>query len=280
MAEQCDRLYVDEAHHVAAPTWRAVADLFAAKEIIQFTATPYREDGQHLAGRIIYAYPLHLAQKNGYFARINYRSVVDLADPDLAVAEAAVAQLRADLAAGLDHLLMARVSSITRAKQVVKLYESLAPDLQPLRLDTSFAVSTRRKHRLQLVERETRIIVCVNMLGEGYDLPALKIAAIHDPQKSLAVTLQFIGRFTRTGGETLGDASAFVPLQVAGVDDRLRRLYGEDADWNEIISDLTEQHVGQEKDAPSSSKLLERYLTKLQCAVSTQDEHSDLSLIE
>lgn len=44
------------------------------------------------------------------------------------------------------------------------------------------------------------------------------------PQKSLAVTLQFIGRFTRTGDETLGEASAFVPLQVAGVDDRLRRL--------------------------------------------------------
>lgn len=248
LAQQCDRLYIDEAHHVAAPTWRAVADLFATKEIIQFTATPYREDGQHLAGRIIYAYPLHLAQKNGYFARINYHSVVDLADPDVAVAEAAVAQLRADLAAGLDHLLMARVSSITRAKQVVKLYESLAPDLHPLRLDTSFAESTRRKHRAQLLERETRIIVCVNMLGEGYDLPALKIAAIHDPQKSLAVTLQFVGRFTRTGGDTLGEASAFVPLQVAGVDDRLRRLYGEDADWNEVISDLTEHHVGQEKE--------------------------------
>ncbi|WP_197519014.1 DEAD/DEAH box helicase [Mycobacterium sp. 1482292.6] len=248
LAQHCERLYVDEAHHVAAPTWRAVADLFVGKEIVQFTATPYREDGQHLAGRIIYTYPLHLAQKNGYFARINYHSVVDLADPDHAVAQAAIAQLRADLAAGFDHLLMARVSSITRAKQIVQLYESLAPDLRPLRLDTSFAESTRRRHRNHLVDRATRIIVCVNMLGEGYDLPALKIAAIHDPQKSLAVTLQFIGRFTRTGGDTLGEASAFVPLQVAGVDDRLRRLYGEDADWNEVISDLTQHQVGQERE--------------------------------
>lgn len=85
------------------------------------------------------------------------------------------------------------------------------------------------------------------MLGEGFDLPSLKVAAIHDPQKSLAVTLQFIGRFTRVGGETLGEASAFVPLQVAGIDDRLRRLYGEDADWNEVIQDLTEREVGREK---------------------------------
>ncbi|SRX82876.1 DEAD/DEAH box helicase [Mycolicibacterium parafortuitum] len=248
LAQHCERLYVDEAHHVAAPTWRAVADLFANKEVVQFTATPYREDGQHLAGRLIYTYPLHLAQENGYFARINYRSVVNLADPDLAVAEAAVSQLRGDLSDGFDHLLMARVSSIARAKQVVEIYERLAPDLHPLRLDTSFAESTRRRHRQQLLDRDTRIIVCVNMLGEGYDLPALKVAAIHDPQKSLAVTLQFIGRFTRTGGGRLGEASAFVPLQVAGVDDRLRRLYGEDADWNEVISDLTEHHVGQEKE--------------------------------
>ena len=36
--------------------------------IVQFTATPFREDGKHLGGRIPYAYPLHLAQKHGYFA--------------------------------------------------------------------------------------------------------------------------------------------------------------------------------------------------------------------
>src|SRR5262249_44882600 len=109
LAELCDRLFVDEAHHVAARTWRLVADLFTGKEIVQFTATPYREDGKHLGGRVAYAYPLRLAQKNGYFARINYRSVIDLTDPDRAVAVAAVAQLRLDLKHGFDHLLMARV---------------------------------------------------------------------------------------------------------------------------------------------------------------------------
>jgi putative DNA primase/helicase len=42
-------------------------------------------------------------------------------------------------------------------------------------------------------------IVCVNMFGEGFNLPNLKIAAVHSPHKSLAVTLQFIGRFARAG---------------------------------------------------------------------------------
>jgi len=247
LAELCERLFVDEAHHVAARTWRSVTDLFGGKEIVQFTATPYREDGQHLGGRVAYAYPLRLAQKNGYFARINYRSVIDLTDPDRAVAVAAIAQLRTDLASGLDHLMMARVSSVARAKEVVALYEELAPDLKPIRIDTGMADSSQAKRRTALFARASRIVVCVNMLGEGFDLPALKVAAIHDPQKSLAVTLQFIGRFTRVAGASLGDASAFVPLQVSGIDDRLRKLYGEDADWNEVIEDLTDREVGREK---------------------------------
>jgi superfamily II DNA or RNA helicase len=125
LVDYCDRLFIDEAHHVAARTWRAISELFADREIVQFTATPYREDGQHLGGRIAYAYPLRFGQQNGYFARINYHSVTDLADPDRALAAAAIDQLRTDVEAGLDHLLMARVSSVARAKEIIALYQHL-----------------------------------------------------------------------------------------------------------------------------------------------------------
>jgi superfamily II DNA or RNA helicase len=53
------------------------------------------------------------------------------------------------------------------------------------------------------------------MLGEGYDLPNLKIAALHDQHKSLAITLQFIGRFTRSSSNTpIGDAQQLQTLQM------------------------------------------------------------------
>src|SRR5262249_9293375 len=42
MAELCPCLFIDEAHHVAAPTWKAFKELFAKNRIIQFTATPFR----------------------------------------------------------------------------------------------------------------------------------------------------------------------------------------------------------------------------------------------
>ncbi len=248
LIELCDQLLVDEAHHVAARTWRTIAESFGGKPVIQFTATPYREDGQHLGSRIAYAYPLHLAQQHKWFARINYHSISDLANPDRAVATAAIDQLRADLARGLDHVLMARVNSIGRAQQVLDLYAELAPELNPIRLDSKMGVTRRRIGHTALEERSSRVVVCVDMLGEGFDLPALKVAAVHDPHKSLAVTLQFVGRFARVGDETLGDASVFLPRPAGDIDDRLRKLYGEDTDWNSVIVDLSESAVGREKD--------------------------------
>lgn len=246
LVDRCERLFVDEAHHVAAKTWRAIADRFHERFIVQFTATPFREDGKHLGGRIPYAYPLRLAQKNGYFAQIDYRSIMDLARPDHAIAGAALDQLRQDLANDLDHVLMARVQTIPRARDVLSIYEQLAPDLGPIRLDSKMLKRDLRSALQSLHDRTSRVVVCVDMLGEGFDLPSLKVAAIHDPHKSLAVTLQFVGRFARVGGEDLGSASVFVPRHAGDVDDRLRRLYGEDSDWNALIRDLTQAEVDRE----------------------------------
>jgi hypothetical protein len=81
------------------------------------------------------------------------------------------------------------------------------------------------------------------MLGEGFDLPSLKVAAIHDPHKSLGVTLQFVGRFARVAGSTIGDATVFVGRPDSDFDPNLRRLYAEDADWNAVIQDLSELAV-------------------------------------
>ncbi len=245
--EMCDQLFVDEAHHVAARTWKAIADEFAAKWVLQFTATPFREDGQFMGGRIVYAYPLRLAQKNGYFAQMNYQAITALGDADRSLAEGAIAQLRTDLAGNRDHVLMARVSSIPRATEVLGIYRELAADLNPVRIDSRMSKRAQGEALALLSDRRTRVIVCVDMLGEGFDLPALKIAAMHDPHKSLAVTLQFVGRFARSGGEELGEASVLVPRQAGDMDDRLRRLYGEDADWNALIRDLTHAEVEQEQ---------------------------------
>lgn len=237
----CSHLFIDEAHHVAARTWSEIRRAFEQKPVVQFTATPFREDGKHLHGRTIYSFPLREAQAQGYFSHIDYTAVIDFDDIDRAVATHAVDRLRADLALDLDHVLMARVRSVDRAKQVLPLYQDLAPDLGPVIMNSRMAKGRQREALVALRDRSSRIIVCVNMLGEGFDLPALKIAAVHDPQKSLGVSLQFIGRFARTSADAnIGPAAMFVARREIELDRRLRTLYAEDSDWNLILRNLSE----------------------------------------
>lgn len=244
----CSHLFIDEAHHVAARTWSDVRQAFEQKPVVQFTATPFREDGRHLQGRSIYSFPLREAQVQGYFSQIDYTSVIDFDDVDRAVAKQSVQKLRDDVESGFDHVLMARVRGIERAKQVLPYYEALAPEFQPVIINSQMPKRQQKAALEALRARTSRIIVCVNMLGEGFDLPALKIASVHDAQKSLGVTLQFIGRFARTSTSgTFGDASMFVARREIELDRRLRTLYAEDSDWNLILRNLTEAAVDEQQ---------------------------------
>jgi superfamily II DNA or RNA helicase len=247
LLSRCTHLFIDEAHHVAAATWKQVRDAFAEKPVVQFTATPYRQDGQRLGGKIAYSFPLGLAQEMGYFESIKYVSVVALNQPDRAVAEQAIGQLRVDLEAGLDHLIMARVNSITRASDIVQpIYADLAPDFNPVILHSQLGAAARREAMSALNDRTSRVIVCVDMLGEGYDFPELKIAALHDPHRSLGAALQLIGRFARKRSD-LGAATAVVARPEPGYDSRLRALYAEGNDWNSVIEALTVGAVESEE---------------------------------
>lgn len=248
MTDVCSHLFIDEAHHVAALTWRRIRDLFADRRVLQFTATPFREDGRRLGGRILYQFPLREAQAQNYFARIDYTSVRDFGDPDTAIAARAVQRLRDDLATGYDHLLMARVSRVGRAREVRELYAEIAPDFEPVVLHSTLPAGEQRDALADVREGRSRIVVCVNMLGEGFDLPTLKVAAVHDPHRSLGVTLQFLGRFARVSDETIGGASVFLTRPESGYDPSLRKLYAEDADWNELVRDLSEGAIGEQQD--------------------------------
>lgn len=244
----CDVLFIDEAHHVAATTWSAIRAAFSDRPVVQFTATPFRRDGARLGGRIVYDYPLSRAQADGIFAPIDYTAVDDFQRPDHAIAEAAIARLRGDLERGHDHVLMARVNTVERATAVHAIYAELGRDLGVECLHSQLLTKELRDGTAAIVDRKSRIAVCVNMLGEGFDLPQLKIAAIHDAHRSLSVTLQLIGRFTRTSGNDLGNASVFVQRPRALIDPNLRALYAENADWNNAIRDISERRIGRERD--------------------------------
>jgi superfamily II DNA or RNA helicase len=245
----CSHLFVDEAHHISASSWMSIREHFRNKRVIQFTATPFRNDKKSLGGRIIYNYTMGEAQRAGYFTNVNLLPVEEYyADKiDYAIAETAINQLRADLAESLDHLLMARTSSKSKAETLAAVYEELAPDLNPIVVHSEYTKSILKSRLDKLINRQSKIVICVDMLGEGYDLPNLKIAALHDLHKSLAVTLQFIGRFTRVNqSQRLGQASVIMNVADHNVEGELQNLYAIGADWDSVLRRLSEKKIARE----------------------------------
>ena len=248
MAELCSHLFIDEAHHAEAATWKRFKSHFKGQSLIlQFTATPFREDGKPLDGKIIYVYPMRQAQSEGYFKPIRFSSVYafNSARADRDIAEKAIEELHADTT-GL-HVVMARVSTQARATEGHAIYEALG-QFNPVVIHSGLKETEIDAARTKLKSGESRIVICVDMLGEGFDMPKLKIAAFHDLRKRLAVTLQLAGRFTRARDD-LGEPVFIANTADVNLKEELRALYTQDPDWNLLLPHLSEGAIGQELEA-------------------------------
>jgi superfamily II DNA or RNA helicase len=238
MAQKVSHLFIDEAHHIGAKTWKTLKRRFLdqKRKILQFTATPYRTDERRVDGKFIFVYPLRLAKEQGLFAPIHYVPVFHsrLARADLAIVENVGAALDRDITDGFDHLAMARTDSIPRGEAVLALYRAHLPRYPSALVHSKMTRAEKDAILDRLRNGDLRIIVCVNMLGEGFDLPRLKIAGLHDIHKSEAVTFQFVGRFTRRK-KGLGDATVIARISLEDPKELLNALYREDADWNHLL---------------------------------------------
>ena len=246
ITELVSHLFIDEAHHVTAPTWHAFRQTFDSKSILQFTATPYRRDGKLVDGRTIFNYPLSRAQAAGYYRSFSFTPVHgSRRRADREIAEAAVRQLVKDETEGYKHIIMARTDTIERAEDVHRIYEELAPRYSPILVHSQMPPSAQRAARHALDAGTSRVLVCVDMFGEGFDYPALKIAAMHDIHKSLAITLQFTGRFARSR-PGLGDATVIARYPDGAMEEALNLLYRHDSDWDLLLPRLSAAATDQQ----------------------------------
>lgn len=273
LRENISYLFVDEAHHSKAKTWDAFINIFPPKKVVMFTATPFRNDGKKLTGKIVFNFSLKKAQEQGYYQKINNYQITKYSteEADKAIAAKAVEILKSDLSKGYDHIVMARCKSKKRAEavyEVYKQYEEFTPVIVYSGMKNGLSVLKAIK------EKKHRIIVCVNMLGEGYDLPQLKIAAIHDEKQSLAITLQFIGRFTRTNDDNLGAASFITNIAYPPVQEEINALYRIDADWNYILPRINDTEAQQQQ---TLSTFLHDFHGDLKDEISLEDIRPALS---
>jgi len=244
-ADLFDLVLVDEAHHAPARTWSRLLDLLGSAKQVLFTATPFRRDEKEIKGKLVFTYDLRRAFQDRVFGDITFQPVTrgGAQSIDLAIAAATEAQFRADRAAGLMHLVMVRADGLTRAKELKEIYDRNT-DLRLAFVNGSHSLAHVKRIVEKLRAAELDGIVCVNMFGEGFNLPNLKIAAVHSPHKSLAITLQFIGRFARTGQTDIGGATFLAEPISSGAE--IDELYEAGAIWREIVQNLGAGRVEEE----------------------------------
>ena len=266
IAHHCPFLFLDEAHHVGAKTWKSLKEKFNNRKILQFTATPFRNDDKPVEGKIIFDYSLKKAQEEKYFKHIHFNPVREYNPKkvDKVIAERAIKQLREDRKK-YDHIMMARVESVERAKEIFGIYKEYK-EFNPVQIHTGIkSIRDREKIQKDIISGKSKIVICVDMLGEGFDLPQLKIAAFHDIRKSLTVTLQLAGRFTRSR-QDLGDATFIANIADVHVKEELKKLYYQDSDWNDLLKE-------------TSMEIIREKVSLQELIAGFQDSLTDISLL-
>lgn len=256
-----DLIIVDEAHHASARTWRAILDYFTSARRVLLTATPKRRDRKRLPGEIAFHYPLSRAVAEGYYKPVR----ADLIDVPPSITQAACDDLimKRTLAlltepAHASSTLLVRANSAARARHLAERYSAAGRAM--VALTSNLSAARQDQIIAGLRDGTLRSVAVVGMLGEGFDLPRLRVAAYHDKHRSLSPTIQLIGRLVRSHPSfpqpsvlvAAKDIDVFPNLQGA-----VRALYDEDADWASLVAGVIDGEIAEAKASRAFANALE-----------------------
>jgi len=248
---------IDEAHHAAAPTYRAIVDAVRAQRpeamVLGFTATPNRGDGVRLVDvfeKIVYTMDARKAIDAGYLVPVKSYAVATGTNLD------EIASRGGDFVIGQ---LAAAVNTVDRNARIVAAYKQHTPGLKTLVFTASvehardvaeeFAANgvraewasgeTPRDERERIV-REFRgdgidVLVNCGLYLEGFDVPSVQVILNARPTKSTTLYTQITGRALRP----LDDIAA--PLSNTSSALERRELIEKSPKPAAIVVDLVDQ---------------------------------------
>ncbi len=222
-------ILVDEGHHNVADTWLRLFEYFTTARVVSYTATPMRSDGQVVSGARVYHFGYRRSMVQGYISPIDAvyvrpseitftaegetktlsisdvmkmrekdwfsRGVAMSEECNRSVVNASVRQLYEARQHGTPRQIIAVACSIRHAGQVAALYRSVGLKVDVLHSQMKDAA--RDRIEVALRNGSLDVVVQVNILGEGYDLPTLSVGAVFRPYRSLTPYIQFVGRILR-----------------------------------------------------------------------------------
>lgn len=214
-------IVVDEAHHTSAATYRPTVEYFHPQFLLGLTATKDRMDGQDILEvykQTLFSMDIFDGWNQGYLAQAEYRLMLNDLNEDkfkkcLSSEESGVklsiAQLNktlfsertdADIVASIreqtadldNPTIFVFCNSIAQAKSMAHHFEGEAAMIHS---DQSFQQNQAILDRFYA--GDIKIILSVNMLNEGIDIPAADVVVFLRATESTTVYFQQLGRGAR-----------------------------------------------------------------------------------
>lgn len=230
-----DLIQFDEGHHNVAASWDALRAKFPQAKIVNFSATPTRADGQLMAGRILYSYPVSRAIQAGYIKQLKAvvlnprtlryvrradgqeievsldevrqlgeqdadfrRSIVTSTETLNTIVNASIRELDKLRAANGDDKrlkIIASALNFEHCRSIVEAYRSRGRTADYVHSREDSAANERVMQKLE--NHQLDVIVQVRKLGEGFDHRFLSVAAVFSIFSNLSPFVQFVGRIMR-----------------------------------------------------------------------------------
>jgi ATP-dependent helicase IRC3 len=208
-------IVIDEAHHAAAPTYRRILDYFNPSFLLGVTATPQRSDSVRLTDvfqEIVYYKTIQDLIQDGYLSPlVGYRIKTDTDISGVETNDGDYNQSQ----------LEDVIDNPQRNATIVAAYNDLVPNAKALvfaagvrhaqNLALSFgqaqitnevilgvsSTDDRRDILARFASGETRVLINVGVLTEGFDEPSVEAILLARPTRSTLLYTQIVGRGTR-----------------------------------------------------------------------------------
>lgn len=207
-------IFWDECHHMAAASWSAVRDKYPDAVHIGLSATPSRLDGRGLSSwfsHMVHGPSTRWLIDEGFLApyRIFAPPAVDLSAVHTVAGDFNKRELELELnKSTVTGDAISHYSRLAPGKRAVVFEASVARSMVTVAAFNAAGIPAAhidgetdalvRDATLQAWMRGDILVVSnVDLFGEGFDLPALEVAILMRPTKSLTIYLQQVGRALR-----------------------------------------------------------------------------------
>lgn len=254
-------IFVDEAHHALAKSYRKILDAFPNAYVLYFTATPIRTGHNQLdqvADDIIVGQSIKWLTNHHFLAPFRYYGLGDIDRSKLRKQNGDYSSSSMDEA--LNHQIYGHIvqqyqrlangkqavvycHSIESAKKVTQQFRKAG--ITVAEIDGNTDQNVRDKLVQQFRDQRLTILANVNLFTEGVDLPNVDCVIMARPTSSLALYLQFSMR-------CLNPRKGKTAIIIDHVDNFLNfGLPDNDHDWQSAIVTKDKRKVSNSDNGPA-----------------------------